>query len=141
MVHASDIANAWRRLNVGAMVFIARKDGEYLCEGPMERLDLGAPGPSTADEETESAIRVFFSAAECDEYCGIWKELLGVGPENQQVRTMVALLPDIWKHLQTIVVNSYADYTVPPRIELCSLIPGGYPTVIDTLFSEREEMN
>jgi hypothetical protein len=54
---------------------------------------------------------------------------------------MAAMLPDIWKHLATIVANSYADYQVPPRIDICVLTPGGYPAPIDTLFSEREAVH
>lgn len=137
------VSEAWYRLGRGAHVFIARKDGEYLCEGPQERLDLGAPGQAVLDDDTESCIRLFFTKQECDEYCGIWRELLGVGvgPENQQIRTVEAILPDIWKHLAVIVANSYCDYQVSPRIDVCTLQPGNYPTPLDTLFTEQAELN
>jgi len=141
VTHADDIAAAWHRLNKAHLIFIARKDGEYLCEGPYERLDLGVPGRPTADDETEACIRIFFSRDECDEYCAIWREMLGVGPENQQVQTVAGILSDVWKHLGYIGANSYADYQVPARIDLCKLTPGGYPEPIDTLFSEWEELH
>lgn len=140
MSKSADIADAWCRLSKGQAVFVARKDGEFLCEGPYERLDLGTPGRA-ANDDTEACIRLFFLQAECDAYCAIWRELLNIGPENQRVRTMKAVLPDIWKHLAVIVSNSYADYQVPPRIDLCRLKHNEYPTLIDTLFSEREEMH
>jgi hypothetical protein len=138
----ADIAEAWTRLAKGRVVFLARRDGEYLCEGPFERLDLGSTGSlPLADDDTEACIRLFFTRDECEEYCATWRELLGLGPMNQVVQPVAAVVQDVWKHLCSIVANSYADYHVPPRIDLCRLTPGSYPTVIDTLFSEREELH
>ena len=141
MLPAASIADVWKRLDEGRIVFVARKGGEYLCEGPYERLDLMAADRPLADEDTESCIRLFFSRDECEEYCATWRELLGVGPENKQVDVMAVTLSDVWKNLGSIVANSYADYQQPPRIDLCTTFGGGSPVPIDTQFSELEELN
>jgi hypothetical protein len=135
------ISEAWAYLSSVGVVYIARKDGEFLCEGPYERLDLGVPGRPEADDDTESCIRIFLTRTECEDYCAIWRELLGVGPNNQQLRPVKAILPDIWKHLELIVANSYVDYQVPPSIDLCTIVPGSYPVPIDSLFSELQEVH
>lgn len=133
---AVEVEVAYRNLAAGVSVFATRKEGEFLCEGPSERLDLTAD--ALLDEDTESVIRLFTDIEDAERYAAIWRELLDLSPRNQAVAMMRVSLRDVWKHLGAAVANSYGDYQVPPRIELCRLSNDGEVVVIDTLFTERE---
>jgi hypothetical protein len=135
------IQATWDYVALGRPLFVARKEREFLCEGPYERMDLGGKDQPQVDDMTESCIRVFLTRGECEQYCRLWREMLDVGPENQGVRVMPVALNTMWTHLHAMVANSYFDYTVPCRIDICALHDDEYPVCIDTLFSEREEMN
>lgn len=132
---------AWSYLAKAGPLYLARKGGEFLCEGPYERLDLGGTESSTANDTTESCVRVFLTREACEAYCVIWRELLGVEPSNQGVRPMPVALNTLWSHINSIVSNSYFNYQVPCRIDICKIQAGEYPVHIDTIFSELEEMN
>lgn len=136
LVPAVEVEVAYRNLAAGVSVFVARKEREFLCEGPFERLDLHYEAP--VDDDTEAVVRLWQAPEDCERYCAIWRELLDIGPQNKAVDVLRVSLKDVWHHLAAVVSNSYADYQVPVRIELCRFGPDGDPVVIDTLFSERE---
>lgn len=138
---AAELNVAWSDISLGVPLFIVRKNGEYLCEGPYDRMDML---PEDADDETESSIRLFTEPDDCQRYCDDWRRLLGDEPDNDGahvLRVLTVDLKEVWQHLGSIVMNSYVEHKTPPRIELCRLNHVGTPFVLDTLFSEREEMN
>lgn len=138
---AAELAVIWSDIQMGVPLFVVRKDAEFLCEGPHDRFDMEA---GTADDDTESAIRLFTEKSDAQRYCADWRRLLGDEPEAEDLhhlRVLIVNLQDVWHHLGAIVTNSYVEHQTPPRIELCRLNSVGTPIVLDTLFTEREEMN
>lgn len=139
MVPVAEVQVAWGNLAAGVKVYVARREGEFLCEGPCNRLDLHHGEP--LEEDTESVVRIWTTREQCERYCAIQKELIDVNPTNPGIRVDECLLADVWKHLNHIVGNSLADFQVTPRIELCRFSWEGEPVVIDTLFSAYEPFN
>jgi len=138
---AAELAVIWSDIQAGYPLFVVRKDREYLCEGPYDRMDLPA---HEADEDTESVIRLFTERADATRYCADWRRMMGDEPLQEGLHHLHVLLVnihDVWRHLGAIVTNSYVEYQTPPRLEICRLNPAGTPVVLDTLFTEQAEMN
>jgi len=132
---ASELRTVWCGIDSGYPFYVVAKNGEYLCEGPNQRLDLAA---GEVDEETESCIRLFPSHAHATAYAGVWRELLEAEPGNNQLKVIKATVEEIWNHIDAIDSNSFAEFGVSARLDICKLNEFKTPICIHTLRSESK---